>query len=575
LRYHNLQSGRETCWIPERLSMDTPNAAPFPLDEEIRRLRTRVVELEGEISHIRGPREGPDRQNAAALREGELQQVFDNISVCMYLIDVTADGRFKFGGFNSAEERAVGLTSAEVSGKFVEEVFSGELAEKLVANYRHCLETGVTLTYDDELNLPIGRRNFHSNLIPVRNASGRIHRIVGACIDTTDFKRAQQESLARQKLESIGVLAGGIAHDFNNLLGSILAEAELAATELAAGESPVEGIQKIGAVASQGAEIVRELMIYSGQDRADPVEPIDLSRLVEEMLQLLKVTISKHAVLITDLQQNLPAVLVRASQIRQILMNLVINASEAIGERGGLIKIATSATVLPAESNPHRAPHLPSGDCLKLEVSDTGGGMTEKVQAKVFDPFFSTKFAGRGLGLAVVQGIVRDHGGAINLVSTPGHGTTFEILLPCATGTAPSSRGTIVRPQGRADQPLSATVLVVEDEAVLRLAVSKMLRKKGFRVIEAIDGSSALELVRTHNDEIDAMLLDVTLPGVSSREVLEEARHMRPRLEVILTSAYSRETVDNSFSGLRIARFIRKPFQFDELMRLLQDALTA
>jgi two-component system, cell cycle sensor histidine kinase and response regulator CckA len=555
--------------------MGTPNAAPFPLDEEIRRLRARIVELEGEISHIRGPREGPDHQNAAALREGELQQVFDNISVCMYLIDVTADGRFKFGGFNSAEERAVGLTSAEVSGKFIEEVFAGELAEKLVANYRRCLETGVTLTYDDELNLPIGRRNFHSNLIPMRNTSGRIHRIVGACIDTTDFKRAQQESLARQKLESIGVLAGGIAHDFNNLLGSILAEAELAATELAAGESAIEGIQKIGAVASQGAEIVRELMIYSGQDKADPVEPVDLSRLVEEMLQLLKVTISKHAVLMTDLQRSLPAVLVRASQIRQILMNLVINASEAIGEKGGIIKIATSAIVLPQNSDPHRVPHLPLGDCLKLEVSDTGGGMTEKVQAKVFDPFFSTKFAGRGLGLAVVQGIVRDHGGAINLVSTPGHGTTFEILLPCASGTAPSSRATIVRPQGSAHRPLSATVLVVEDEAVLRLAVSKMLRKKGFRVVEAIDGSSALELVRTHNDEIDVMLLDVTLPGVSSREVLEEAQHMRPKLEVILTSAYSRETIDNSFSGLRIARFIRKPFQFDELMRLLQDALCA
>ena len=276
------------------------------MEEEVRRLRARVAELEEEIGRTRGPEEAPSPHNAAALREGELQQVFDNISVCMFLVDVTPDGRFKYGGFNSAEEQAVGLTSAEVSGKFVEEVFAGEVANKLVANYRRCLEAGAPLNYDDELNLPAGRRYFHSNLIPMRNASGRIHRIVGACIDTTDFKRAQEESLARQKLEGIGVLAGGIAHDFNNLLGGILAEAELAAAELAAGESPAEGIRKIRAVASHGAEIVRELMIYSGQDRSDPVEAIDFSRLVKEMLELLKVTISKHAVLTMDLQQSLP-----------------------------------------------------------------------------------------------------------------------------------------------------------------------------------------------------------------------------------------------------------------------------
>ena len=554
--------------------MSGPTAAQFPMEEEVRRLRARVAELEEEIGRTRGPEEAPSPHNAAALREGELQQVFDNISVCMFLVDVTPDGRFKYGGFNSAEEQAVGLTSAEVSGKFVEEVFAGEVANKLVANYCRCLEAGAPLNYDDELNLPAGRRYFHSNLIPMRNASGRIHRIVGACIDTTDFKRAQEESLARQKLEGIGVLAGGIAHDFNNLLGGILAEAELAAAELAAGESPAEGIRKIRAVASHGAEIVRELMIYSGQDRSDPVEAIDFSRLVKEMLELLKVTISKHAVLTMDLQQSLPAVLGRAPQIRQIVMNLVINASEALREKGGAIRIATSAVVQPRDSGPNGASHLPSGNYLRLEVSDTGVGMTKEVQAKVFDPFFSTKFAGRGLGLAVVQGIVRDHGGTIDLVSAPGHGTTFGILLPCAGKTATSIRGTTVRPHEKEHRPPSGTVLVVDDENVLRLAVSKMLRKGGFQVIEAIDGSSALDLVRTHKDEIDVMLLDATLPGVPSREVFEEARHLRPNLQMILTSAYSRETVDASFAGLPIARFIRKPFRFDHLMQMLEDILS-
>jgi two-component system, cell cycle sensor histidine kinase and response regulator CckA len=200
--------------------------------------------------------------------------------------------------------------------------------------------------------------------------------------------------------------------------------------------------------------------------------------------------------------------------------------------------------------------------------------MPEEVQANVFDPFFSTKFAGRGLGLAVVQGIVRDHGGIINLVSAPAQGTTFEVLLPCASGTSQSSRGAIVRASGKERWPLSGTVLVVEDEGVLRVAISKMLRKYGLQVIEAIDGSSALELVRMHKDQIEVMLLDVTLPGVSSREVFEEARHIRPNLEIILASAYSKGTVDASFAGLRIERFIRKPFQLVDLINLLEDALS-
>jgi two-component system cell cycle sensor histidine kinase/response regulator CckA len=395
-------------------------------------------------------------------------------------------------------------------------------------------------------------------------------RMFGACQDITDFRRAQRENLARQKLESIGTLAGGIAHDFNNLLAGVLAEAELAATELEQGESPLEGLRRIRLAAGRGAEIVRELMTYSGQDKAGPVEPVDLSQLVEEILGLLKISVSKHAVLKVDLQKKLPAVSGNSARLRQVVMNLVINASEAIGERDGLISVTTSHIVLPRSSGPD----LPPGDYLNLEISDTGCGMTEEVQAKVFDPFFSTKFAGRGLGLAVVQGIVRDHGGAIHLVSAPGQGTKFEILLPSAGERAQSTRNAIVEASGKDHLPRVGTILLVEDESVLRVAVSKMLRKNGFGVIEAGDGSCALDLVRGYKDEIDLMLLDITLPGVSSREVLEQAHHLRPNLKVILTSAYGREAVDASFAGLRVEHFIRKPFQFVDLMGLLRDALS-
>jgi PAS domain S-box-containing protein len=396
-------------------------------------------------------------------------------------------------------------------------------------------------------------------------------RMFGAVQDITDVRRAQEESVARQKLESLGVLAGGIAHDFNNLLGGILAEAELVEADLPADSSPVEEIQRIKAVAMHGAEIVRELMIYAGQDQTSLVEPVDLSRLVEEMLELLKVSISKQVILKIDLGKNMPAVLGSAPQIRQVLMNLVINASEAIGEQVGVIHVATSRVTRGSGLVGDNAVS-PTGNYVRLEVSDTGCGITEEVKVRIFDPFFSTKFPGRGLGLAVVQGIVRSHDGAIDLVSIPGQGTTFQVMLPSTSKRAADTPNAISSPGMEQSNAGAGTILVVEDEELLRLAVSKALRKKGFSVIEASDGSAATDLLRTHLNDLDVILLDVTVPGRSSREIFEEVQRIRPNLKVILTSAYGKETVDATFTGMRVEHFIRKPFQLGDLVSLLRGA---
>jgi PAS domain S-box-containing protein len=395
---------------------------------------------------------------------------------------------------------------------------------------------------------------------------------IGSCIDITDLKRTQEEDMARQKLESLGVLAGGIAHDFNNLLGGILVEAELVESELVAGLSPMDEVARIKAVAIRGAEIVRELMIYAGRDQASLVEPVDLSRLVEEMLELLKVSISKQVVLKTDLDEDLPAVWGNAPQIRQILMNLVINASEAIGEREGMISVATSRASR-CSSVVFNATTFPPGEYVLLEVSDTGCGMTVEATAKIFDPFFTTKFPGRGLGLAVVQGIVRAHGGAIHLISAPNQGARFQVLLPC-TSAKTLEIPTAMASAAEQSTVRAGTILVVEDEELLRLAVSRALRKKGFSVMEASDGSAAMDLMRIHKEDIDVILLDVTLPGRSSREIFEEVQRTRPNLKIILTSAYDRNTVDVSFTGLSVTHFIRKPFQLSDLTGVLQDVLS-
>jgi PAS domain S-box-containing protein len=514
-----------------------------------------------------------------ALRQSEQlnKEVLDKIPVCIFVFDVTPDGRFKFVGLNPAEEKAVGLSTAEVEGRFVEDVLPEDVAGHVTTHYRRCLEARTLVTYEEELQLPIGSRYFQTNLIPIQDADGRIYRIVGCCSDLTESRRTQEEALARQKLESLGVLANGIAHDFNNLLGSILAEADLIKEDLAAGLSPDGAIARIRTVAIHGAQIVRELMVYAGQDQASLVERVDLSRLTAEMLELLKVSISKHAHLQINLEKNLPAVLGNAPQIRQVLMNLIINASEAIGEKEGVIQVTTSrvtggqGSVLHAVDN---AANLPAGDYVRLEVSDSGCGMTTEARAKIFEPFFTTKFAGRGLGLAVVQGIVRAHSGTIDVVSAPSQGATFEVLLPCASVAQNAvTSSTVERSPTRART--GATVLVVEDEDVLRQAVSKALQKRGFSVMEAKDGSVAMDLMRAHRDDIDVILLDVTLPGTSSREVFAEAQRIRANLKVVVSSAYDRKTVDASFSGLRITQFIRKPFQLDELAGTLRDALAS
>jgi two-component system cell cycle sensor histidine kinase/response regulator CckA len=509
-----------------------------------------------------------------ALRQSELwtRQVFENIPECIFVLDVTPDGRFKFAALNPAEERAVGFSIAEVYGKFIEDVLSEETSKKVIANYRRCLEAGSLVSYEDELNLEVGRRYFHTNLIPLRNAAGRIHRIAGCCTDLTDVKHTQAQALASQKLESIGVLANGIAHDFNNLLGGILACSELALTDTADASPVQEQLQRIRTASIRGAEIVRQLMIYGGMDSPD-FEPVDVSVLVNEMLQLLKVSISKNAILRIGLRDNLPAVHASPAQIRQVVLNLITNASEAIGTREGEIHVTSGLVEVRGSSSLGAAANLPPGDYVKLEISDTGTGMTPEIQASIFDPFFTTKQGGRGLGLSVVRGIVQAHTGAINIVSAPGQGTTFQILLPCR-GVAVKENPPPVAP-AETVTARAGTVLVVEDEGILRSAVSKMLRKSGYSVIEANDGVSALDLIRARRGDVDLILLDVTLPGgASSRDVFEGARGMQAGVKVILTSAYGKENIDAAFAGVEIEHFIRKPFLLAELVALIQQVLS-
>jgi PAS domain S-box-containing protein len=395
---------------------------------------------------------------------------------------------------------------------------------------------------------------------------------IATCSDVTDMKRAQEEAIASQKLESLGVLAGGIAHDFNNLLGSIVANSELVLADLSPGSPAHEGVESIKAVAERAAGIVRELLAYGGQENP-AFEEVDLGLLVREMLDLLKVSIAKYASLKVDIGPGLPTVRANAAQLRQVVMNLITNASEALVPEGGQI-VVTAERVRQTGASDGAGALAAAGDYVRLEVSDTGCGMSQEVQARIFEPFFTTKFAGRGLGLAAVQGIVRAHGGIISVQSAYRQGTRFQVLFPCGDQAAGGTRGTAAQPaQSTNGRPVTGAILVVEDESVLRTAVSTMLRKRGFHVVEAGDGSTAIELFRRSKSEIDVVLLDMTIPGRSSYDVISEVRQIQPDVKIILTTAYSREMAASAFESPEVKGFIRKPYQMCELVQLLQDVL--
>jgi two-component system, cell cycle sensor histidine kinase and response regulator CckA len=425
--------------------------------------------------------------------------------------------------------------------------------ERVAAELSDALANKTGFSSEAEITRPDGELRTVSFVAELRlDQQGAPVEMFGFTQDVTDLRLAQKEDIARQKLESLGTLAGGIAHDFNNLLGGVLAGAALALEEYRSGLSPEEELKRIREAAVLGSEIVRQMMIYAGKE-TEAVTLVDVSRIAGEMADLLTVSMSKHAKLETHLAQDLPAVRAGAGQIRQIVMNLVVNASEAMGDRDGVVRVTTCRA---------------EGDYVRLEVADTGPGISAETQARMFDPFFTTKPKGHGLGLAVIHGIVRDLGGSIQLASEPGKGATFRILLPCAETRAVETVS-ISRTEERALPQPAATVLLVEDEDSLRLPLAKMLRRKGFEVLEACNGSAAIELLRASPVNIDMMLLDMTIPGPSSHEIAAVAAEARPGLKVVLTSAHDEQRVRATVAAPQQCAFIRKPFQISDLLQTL------
>jgi len=401
-----------------------------------------------------------------------------------------------------------------------------------------------------------------------RHASERAARQLAAKHE--DFTRKLVET---QKLEALGVLAGGIAHDFNNLLGIVLGNTSLALKTLPA-ESPLQAmLEQVEQAARRSGELAKQMLAYSGKGMF-VVQPVALSELVQGIAELIRGIISKKAVLTEAFDPDTPTIEGDVTQLRQVVLNLLTNASEALGDEPGTIALSTGAVEADRSTlaGYDLSEALPAGRYAFLEIADSGSGMDAETRAKLFEPFFSTKFVGRGLGLAAVQGIVRGHGGAIKVSSEPGRGTSFKVLFPAVGVEAVS---TVRQVDDVPDWRGSGTVLVADDDDGLRLMATSMLEGLGCAVVGARSGPEALESINHHDGALAFVLLDLMMPGMDGEQVLHELERLQTTTPIVLSSGYNTQHLSQQLTGRGVAAFLQKPYEFRDLQAIARGVVGA
>ncbi|MDB4961656.1 MAG: signal transduction histidine kinase, nitrogen specific, NtrB [Myxococcales bacterium] len=394
--------------------------------------------------------------------------------------------------------------------------------------------------------------------VAVRSESGVFVRSIAVIEDLTEQRALERKMFAAQKLESLGLMAGNIAHDFNNLLASVVGNTQLALRYAEAVPTAVSSLNNVLVASARAADLCRQLLAYSGRGKFQ-IEVLDLDDLVAEMVDVLEVNVGKDAKVSLQLARSNTHVEVDATQIRQVLMNLVINAGESLVERHGTISITTSVRALAANeiaSTLH--PDAKPGTYVELEVADDGSGMTADVLARIFDPFFTTKATGRGLGLAAVLGIVRGHHGTMRVDSHPGQGTRFQIFLPLVEVAATRPRSMAPVP------PVRGQIVVVDDDQLLRSTIERQLSDAGYDVVLATTVNETLAVARTGT--VETFLVDVTVPGISGPELARLIRGVAPTSRIVLMSGYN----ELEMPILDHVRFLQKPFAEGELLRAIR-----
>jgi len=501
-------------------------------------------------------------EEALRLGEARLRQVIDLVPHFIFAKDT--EGRFLL--VNRAVADAYGTTVERLLGsKDADFARSAEEVEHFRADDLEVIASGRPKPgVEEPITDSTGRvRWLQTTKIPFTFSGSASPAVLGVSLDITERKAAEEALLRAAKEESLSVLAGGVAHDFNNLLAALLGHVSLALAKLREGEPARAHIEKAASVIERAASLTRQMLAYSGRGRF-VIKALDLDAIVRETLPLLEVALPKRVRLVAGLGDGLPGIQADEGQLQQVLMNLVINAAEAIGDRSGTVTVTTGTRrVAPEEGAAWQvgAEPLAPGEYVLLEVADDGPGMDRETLSRIFDPFFTTKFTGRGLGLAAVLGIMRGHGGGLAVKSEAGRGTAFRLLF-AATGAMPPRPPPLSLPT--ASERLC--VLVIDDEEVVRDMVAEVLAFEGFDVLLAADGFAGVRLLTERVASIDAVLLDLSMPGLSGEETFARLIAVRPDIPVILSSGYDNAEAVRRFEGRGPAGFIQKPYRPAELV---------
>ncbi len=487
---------------------------------------------------------------------------------------LTEDGEYT--DFWVGDNEMLAIPADRIVGSNIKQLgLSRSKYREIMSKLQLTLETGGVQSVEYDLNLGEDRGYYEARLAPYGDRS-----VIAVIRDITARRNAEKERLeleARiqhtQKLESLGVLAGGIAHDFNNILMTILGNADLAMMNLKRGDPAAAFLGEITRAASTASDLARQMLAYSG--RSDfQIQPLNLNELITELTNMMEVSISKKVVIRYRLAEHLPPVMADATQIRQIIMNLITNASEAIGEKSGYISITTGAVYCDRDylDSTELSDQMEEKMYVYIEVADTGCGMDDEVKSQLFEPFFTTKYTGRGLGLSSVLGIVRGHKGAIKVYSEPNEGSTFKILLPVSESDPEDESGASADVEG-SGWTGSGTVLFADDEDTVLAIGRKMLQQIGFNVISAEDGKRAVELFEKYSGGIDLVILDLTMPHLSGDEVYREIKWVRSDVPVILSSGFSRREVIHRFAGRHLDGFLQKPYRTEDLISVIRSVI--
>jgi len=517
-----------------------------------------------------------------ALRQSEIrfEQFMKHFPGFAFIKD--AEGRRVY--LNDAHARERGWDIAACIGRKDEDLYRADLARQYRETDQQVLREGKAVRYVTRVAEPDGKTTSVLTVkfpLPVSGAEGAESMVAGLSLDISEQEAAERERMRieqqmqqAQKLESLGVLAGGIAHDFNNLLMGIVGHADLALTDIREQPEVAKHIESVISSCQRAADLANQLLAYSGKGRF-MLEPANFSDIVTEMSGLLNASISKKAILYFDLAESLPAVECDVTQIRQVLMNLIVNASDALEDRPGTVSIQTGVTRIqpgggshPANFFPGQQP-LPAGDYVFVRVSDTGVGMSEATLQKIFDPFFTTKKSGHGLGLAAVLGIVRSHNGGIAIDSMEGKGSRFAVYLPASHKAVPAKHGP--EPMPPVTWVGSGTVLLADDEDMVREVAVMMLESLGFDVIAVADGQQAIKAIAEKGDAIRALVLDVTMPEMGGIEVCKWVRGQGKKLPVVLSSGFNQKENQEDFSAGDGVHFLKKPYRLDALRTLMRE----